>query len=85
MEIVVTLETRDQSLALSGNHDLLPVGKLLSLLGQVIELPDVVTLHVFVRPAGFTRIREKPLHNLRSIIPDRLGRVVQDYTWFSSK
>jgi len=69
----VARSAQDQSLALSSDHDLFPVGKTLSLLGQVVELSDVVTLHVFVRAAGFTRIRKKSLHYLRSIVPDRLG------------
>jgi len=48
MEIVVALFAQDQSLALSRDHDLLPVGELLSLLGQVAELPDVVAFDVVV-------------------------------------
>jgi len=85
MEIMVALSAQDQSLALPCDHDLLPVGETLALVGQVVELSDVVTFDVIVRAAGFACIRQKSFHNLRSIVPDRWGRVIQDYTGFSSK
>ncbi len=76
---------QDQGLALPCNHDFLPLGKPLSLLGQVVELSDVVAFHVVVGAAGLARIREKPFHDLSSIVPNWWRRVIQDYTWFSSK
>jgi hypothetical protein len=60
----VTATAQDQGLAPSCDHDLFPSGELLALLGQVVELPDVVAFHVGVRAAGFARIREESLHDL---------------------
>jgi len=54
---------QDQGLTLPCDHDLFPLGEPLSLLSQVVDLPDMVALHVVVGATGFTRVREKPCHD----------------------
>jgi len=85
MEGMMALSAQDQGLALPCDHDLFPLGEPISLLGQVVDLSDVVALDMVVGATGLARVREKPFHDLGSIVPDRFGRVIQDYTWFSSK